>query len=69
MSSDGAVKLQYALKSLRERWELSEDGWNDKVRDDFQTKHLTPLEREVSSTVRKMHELAEIIDRMRRDCS
>jgi len=67
--SEGSTKLQYALKSLRARWEETKEGWSDQVRDDFERKHLSPMETQVSATIRGMDKLGEIIAKVRRDCS
>jgi hypothetical protein len=67
MSSEGATKLQYALKTLRVKWDETVDAWSDKVRHDYETNHMIPLERQVETTIRGMDELAEILSRMKRE--
>lgn len=67
--SEGSTKLQYALKSLRLKWDETKETWTDQVRQDFERKHLAPLDTQVSSTIRAMDHIAEIIGKMRRDCS
>lgn len=66
--SAGAGRLHHALQSLKVQWETAGEGWNDKVRADFEKDYISPLESQVGSTIRAMHELAEITIKMRRDC-
>lgn len=67
--SEGATKLQYALKTLRTKWEEAKEGWQDQVRDDFERQFLGPIETQVEATVRGMEKLSEIFSRVKRDCS
>lgn len=67
--SEGATKLQYALKTLRARWEETKEGWQDQVREDFERRFLSPMETQVEATVRGMEKLSEVFSRVRRDCS
>jgi hypothetical protein len=67
--SEGATKLQYALKNLRARWEDTQDGWSDQVRQTFEDKHLRPLETQVTATIRGMEKLSEVMMKVRQDCS
>jgi len=39
------------------------------VRRDFEKHYLDPLERQVAGTMRAMHDLSEVMNRARRDCS
>jgi hypothetical protein len=67
--SEGATKLNYAIKTLRRRWDDIESHWQDAVRADFEAKHIDPLITQVSATIRGMNQLDETIQKMRRDCS
>ena len=67
--SEGATKLNYAIKTLRRRWDDVEPHWQDAVKADFEAKHLDPLITQVSATIRGMNQLDEMIQKMRRDCS
>jgi len=57
------------MKTLRAKWDDIEPLWRDNVRREFETQHLEPLERQVASTMRAMHDLSEVINRARRECS
>ncbi|HEV3167004.1 MAG TPA: hypothetical protein VGZ22_23545 [Isosphaeraceae bacterium] len=67
--SAGANKLQYALKTLKTHWEETKEGWTDQVRDNFEEKHLRPMETQVSATVRGMDQLAEVIAKVKQELS
>ncbi len=67
MSSEGATKLQYAIKTLRRHFDEMESHWKDSVRDDFEQKHLNPLANQVGATVRGMSTLGEVIQRICKD--
>lgn len=57
------------MKTLRAKWDEVEALWRDNVRREFEKQHLEPLERQVNSTMRAMHDLNEVIQRARRECS
>lgn len=57
------------MKTLRAKWDEVESLWRDNVRRDFEKQHMEPLERQVNSTMRAMHDLNEVIQRARRECS
>jgi hypothetical protein len=67
--SAGSARLNHALKTLRERWDETKGYWSDQVARDFEKNHLYPLEALSSNAVRGMEKLAEILVRMRNDCS
>jgi hypothetical protein len=67
--SVGSTKLQYSLKNLRKHWEEAQEGWADQVRQDFDDRHLKPMETQVSATMRSMDKLAEVMAKMRQECS
>jgi hypothetical protein len=67
--SVGSTKLQYALKNLRKHWEEARESWSDQVRETFDEKHLRPMETQVAATVRGMDKLAEMMNKMRQECS
>ncbi|GAC1343506.1 MAG: hypothetical protein NVSMB14_07620 [Isosphaeraceae bacterium] len=67
--SEGATKLQYALKNLRIAWDATEPYWRDAVRADFEKLHLSPLETTTKNASRGMAKIGEILSQARRDCS
>jgi hypothetical protein len=67
--SEGATKLQYALKNLRASWDVTEQHWRDVVRRDFEKNHLIPLEMTTKNAARGMAQIGELLGQARRDCS
>ena len=67
--SAGSARLNYALKTLRERWDHAKDYWADQVARDFEKNHLDPLESQSVNAVRGMDKLSEVLHRVRQDCS
>lgn len=68
-SSSGSNKLHYAMKSLLEHWEETGTQWRDQVRQEFEEEHVEPLESQVTNTMRAMSKLADVLSKVRRDCS
>ena len=68
MSSAGAGKLRYALKTLHAKWDVARDGWSDQVRRDFEQRQIAPLEQQTDATIRAMEQLGEVLARMKREC-
>ncbi|WZP00666.1 hypothetical protein EP7_002315 [Isosphaeraceae bacterium EP7] len=68
MSSAGASRLRYAMKTLNAQWETAKEGWSDQVRRDFEQRQIAPLEIQTETTIRAMDQLGEILARMKREC-
>lgn len=66
--SAGMTKLQYSLKTLRAHWEEARIHWQDQVGQDFEDRHLRPMETQVDGALRAMDKLAEVMMKMKRDC-
>lgn len=66
--SAGAGRLHHAIQALKVQWETAGEGWNDRVRQDFEKDYIDPLEAQVSATIRAMHELDEASVKMHREC-
>ena len=67
--SAGSSKLQHALKDLRARWDETKSLWSDQVARDFEKNHLTPLDQQTTIAMRGMAEIAEVLSRVRQECS
>lgn len=65
----GTSKLRHAIRTLRERWDASEDGWRDAVRQDFERTRMLPLDTQANSTLRAMQTLCDVLSRVYRECS
>lgn len=66
--SAGAARLNFSLKTLRERWDIAKEQWSDNVSRDFEKNHLIPLEQQASSAIRGMEKIAEVLNKVRQDC-
>lgn len=65
----GTSKLRHAIKTLRSRWDETEDSWRDSVRMDFERKRIEPLESQAQATLRAMQILCDTLSRIYRECS
>jgi hypothetical protein len=65
----GATRLKQTTRVLRDQWLLTEETWGDAVRQRFEERYLAPLETAVDSAINGMQAMAEVLDRVRRDCS
>lgn len=65
----GTSKLRHAIKTLRERWDESEDGWRDANRLEFERKRIEPLDAQANATLRAMQTLCDVLSRAYRECS
>jgi hypothetical protein len=67
--SSASNRLGSALKTLKERWEITQETWDDQVRREFEDRQLIPLEAAVKSAMVGMQELGDELSRVRIDCS
>jgi hypothetical protein len=65
----GSNRMKQAIKALREHWLNTEATWNDSVRQRFEDRYLEPLDPAVDAAQIGMQKLAELLDKIRRDCS
>ena len=65
----GATRLKQTIRALRDQWLSTEATWSDAVRQRFEERHFAPLEPAVDSAINGLQAMAEILDRVRRDCS
>jgi hypothetical protein len=65
----GAHRLKHAIRSLKERWLAADPTWNDAVRTRFEERYILPIEPAGDAAMNGMQKLAEVLDRVRRDCS
>ncbi|HLJ95350.1 MAG TPA: hypothetical protein VKU02_19385 [Gemmataceae bacterium] len=67
--SSGWIELNSALETMRMRWEEVKTDWHDAVCHDFEKDHWTPLESQVTSTLRAIDRLAPILAKAQQECS
>lgn len=70
MSLDvGRYRLFSAHKTLNQHWDETRLVWNDSVRAEFAKEHLEPLEPIVLTTLGAIDRLAQVLVRLREECS
>jgi hypothetical protein len=65
----GATRLKQTTRALRDQWLVTEETWGDAVRQRFEERFLAPLEPAVESAINGLQAMAEVLERVRRDCS
>ena len=66
---DSKAKLMHAARKMWMRWEQTQTQWNDQVTRDFDRRHLEHFEPKLTSTVKAIERLAEILSRAKHECS
>jgi hypothetical protein len=61
-------RLTYALKKLREQWDIAQETWTDGVARDFEKNHIIPLEQTTKSAITGMEKLNEVLGKIRGQC-
>ncbi len=59
--ADGAGQLRHAQELLRQAWALSQDGWDDAVRQTFEEERILPLLDQVRSALDATQQLSEVL--------
>jgi hypothetical protein len=65
----GTSRIKQSINALQDHWKPVEEVWNDVVRRRFEERYLLPLDPAVDAAMIGMHKLAEVLDKVRRDCS
>lgn len=65
----GSSRLKHALKVLQDRWLITEEFWDDSVKNRFEERYLRPLNPAADAATIGMHKLAEVLEKLRRDCT
>ena len=65
----GSTRLKQTTRVLRDQWLVTEETWGDVVRQRFEERYLAPLEPAVDSAINGLQVMAEVLDKVRRDCS
>ena len=70
MSVAGArVRLQGSLRDLLLKWSEAEQAWRDATALKFGARYITPLEDAVRSALPAMEHMAEVLVKVKADCS
>ncbi len=64
-----ASSLNFALKTLKMRWDDTEESWNDSVRQSFDEEYMGPLEPQVLSTLKAINRLNQVMARAYEECT
>ena len=65
----GATRLKQTTRVLRDQWLVTEETWGDAARQRFEERYLAPLEPAVESAINGLQAMAEVLEKVRRDCS
>jgi uncharacterized protein YukE len=69
MSVEGArQRVQASLRDLKSRWEQSHALWSDATADEFGERYVEQLEQAIRNALPAMEKMAEVLERVRRDC-
>jgi hypothetical protein len=66
--SASSGRLQYALKKLREQWDISQESWSDNVSREFEKHHIIPLEQITKNSINGMEQIAEVLAKVKAQC-
>ena len=66
--STGSARLNHAVKTLRERWDDTQENWHDVVEHKFTEDVREPLEQRVKAALSAIDRLALVIARSKQDC-
>lgn len=66
---DGAGRLNKAMRELIVRWEETRASWDDPVSRGFEERYLAPLQMDLKMATVAMGQMAQLLDRIRRDCT
>jgi hypothetical protein len=67
--SAGSARLQHTLKTLREKWTITKEYWDDKNAREYDKNHLFPLEQQSTTAIHGMDKIAEVLSKLKHDCS
>lgn len=59
--ADGAGQLRHAMEQFRQSWDLSQDGWDDVVRQNFEEERIQPLLDQLRATLDATQQLSEVL--------
>ncbi|MCA9291347.1 MAG: hypothetical protein KDA25_09465 [Phycisphaerales bacterium] len=64
----GRTKLENSMKELLLYWERTNEVWDDAASQDFEVRHLLPLEPKIRTAVSAMERMAALLHQARNDC-
>ncbi len=66
--NSSAGRLRGARKDLAQYWSMTKMHWRDQAAKKFEEQHLEPLVPRLSMAVNAVSNMAELLERMQRDC-
>lgn len=66
--SSARAKIGTAHRQLLVDWERTRDSWDDAASQAFARNHVEPLEHAVRSAIGAIEHMAEVLERVRREC-
>ena len=67
--SSVSSSLHFALKSLKQKWDETQEEWNDSVRQRFDENYVEPIEPQVSTVLKAINRLSKVISQACEECS
>jgi hypothetical protein len=64
-----ASALHFATKSLNERWDDTKQFWTDSVQQHFEENHVQPIGPTVTTTLKAINRLTQVMARAYEECS
>jgi hypothetical protein len=62
------AKIGTAHRQLLAEWERAKESWDDPASQAFERHHVAPLEHSVRAAIAAIEHMAEVLDRVRREC-
>jgi hypothetical protein len=66
---DSRANLAKAMKELLFRWGETQTQWTDAMSENFEKNRLMPLEADLHTASQAMDQMAQVLSKVRRDCS
>jgi hypothetical protein len=66
---DSRANLAKAMKELLFRWSETQSKWTDAMSENFEKNRLRPLEADLRAASQAMDQMAQVLGKVRRDCS
>jgi hypothetical protein len=65
---EGRGQLAKAIKDLNRKWMETKGSWDDGTSDQFEKRHVVPIERDLRNAIAAMDAIATQLAAARRDC-
>jgi hypothetical protein len=65
---EGRGQLGKSMKDLTRKWLETKGSWDDSTSDQFEKKHVLPIERDLRTAIAAMDAVAIHLANARRDC-